>query len=124
MPKKNISLMIVAGFLAAALMLATVPVQAQQGYYYQTREGEHAYFERYYEREPSSAWMMLDMVAARPVGVVTTVAGIGLFAGTLPLSLATGTTGDAARGFIERPARWTFQRRLGRSGFDQHYWLP
>ncbi len=121
MPKKNISLMMVAGFLAAALLLATAPVQAQQ-YYYQPRE--HAYFERYYDRESSSAWMMLDMVAARPVGVVTTVAGIGLFAGTLPLSLATGTSGDAARGFIEQPARWTFQRRLGRPGFDQHYFLP
>jgi hypothetical protein len=124
MPKKNSSLKIVAGFLAAALLLAAVPVQAQQGYYYQPREREHAYFERYYDREPSSAWSALDMVAARPVGIATTVAGIGLFVGTLPISAATGTTEDAARRFIEQPGRWTFQRRLGRPGFDQHYFLP
>jgi hypothetical protein len=47
-----------------------------------------------------------------------------MFAGTLPLTLATGTSGDAARAFIERPARWTFQRRLGRSEYDRAFWLP
>ncbi|MDI6853518.1 MAG: hypothetical protein QME75_07950 [Deltaproteobacteria bacterium] len=124
MLKNNATRLIAAGFLAAALLLAIAPVQAQQGYYYQPREREHAYFERYYDREPSSAWMALDMAAARPIGVATTIGGIGLFVATLPLSVPSGTTADAAHGFIERPARWTFQRRLGRPGFDQHYFLP
>lgn len=113
--------MMAASLLAAALLLATVPLQAQEGYYYQARS--YGYFQRF-DQEPSSAWMMLDTLAARPVGMATTVTGIGLFAGTLPITLVTGTSGDAARGFIEAPARWTFQRRLGRPGFDQHYWLP
>ena len=119
---KNLSRMIAAGLLAAALMLATAPVQAQQRYYYQSRDS--AYFQRFYDQEPSSAWMMLDMVAARPVGIATTVTGVGLLVGTLPISLATNTTREAARAFVEQPGRWTFQRRLGRPGFDQYYWLP
>lgn len=100
---------------AAAAVLPTPSAQAQQPGYY--------YFQRY-EPEPSAAWMMYDTLFERPAGVAGTVGGIALFAGTLPLTLATGTSGDAARAFIERPARWTFQRRLGRQELDRAYWLP
>lgn len=98
--------------LAAILALGALPVQAQ----------ERQYFERY--ENPSAGWMMLDTLTFRPVGLATTVGGIGLFAGTLPVTLATGTSGDAMQAFIEQPARWTFQRRLGRRGYDQQFWLP
>ncbi len=114
--------MMAAGLLAVSLILAAVPVQAQQGTY--CRPWERAYSRYEYDQEPSSAWMMLDMLTFRPVGIATTVTGVGLFVGTLPISIATGTSRDASRAFIERPGRWTFQRRLGRPGFEQHYWLP
>jgi len=68
--------------------------------------------------------MMVDTLAFRPAGLVTTIGGVGLFAGTLPITLATGTSGCAMEAFIERPARWTFQRRLGRRGYGRSFWLP
>jgi hypothetical protein len=98
--------------MAAVLMLGEQSVQAQ----------DRRYFERY--ESPSAGWMLVDTLTFRPIGLATTVGGIGLFAGTLPLTLATGTAGDASRAFIEEPARWTFQRRLGRRGYDQQFWLP
>jgi|UniRef100_A0A7C5ENP0 hypothetical protein len=110
----RICCLILAGLVAVAVILPGSAGQAQQGYYY---------FQRY-EPEPSAAWMMYDTLFERPIGIAGTVAGIGMFAGTLPLTLATGTSGDAARAFIERPARWTFQRRLGRSEYDRAFWLP
>jgi hypothetical protein len=100
--------------VAAALLLPALPAQAQQ----------NAYLQQRFVQEPSAAWMALDTLTFRPVGVVGTVGGIGLFMGTLPLTLATGTAGDASRAFIEQPARWTFQRPLGRRGYDQTFWLP
>jgi hypothetical protein len=104
---------VLAALLMAALILPTAAAQAQ----------DSSYFQRY-EPEPSAAWMMLDTVAFRPAGIVTTVGGIGLLVGTLPITLATGTTQDAARAFVERPGRWTFQRPLGRRGYDRTFWLP
>lgn len=110
---RNLYGMMLAALLAVVLILPAVPAQGQETSYFQA-----------YEQEPSAAWMMIDTVCFRPAGMVTTVGGIGLFAGTLPLTLITGTSGDAARGFIEQPARWTFQRPLGRRGYDQKFWLP
>jgi hypothetical protein len=110
---KRISRIVLAALMTAVVIMPALSAQAQ-GYYY---------FQRY-EGEPSAAWMMVDTLAFRPVGMATTVTGIGLFAGTLPITLVTGTSGDAMQAFIERPARWTFQRRLGRQGYDRNYWLP
>ncbi len=104
---------VLATLLTASLILPTLSAQAQNNYYFQR-----------YEPEPSAAWMMLDTVAFRPAGIATTVGGIGLLVGTLPITLATGTTPDAARAFVERPGRWTFQRPLGRRGYDRTFWLP
>jgi hypothetical protein len=109
---KRTACLIMATMLAAVLIVGELPVQAQ----------ERQYFERY--EYPSAAWMMFDTLTFRPIGMATTVAGVGLFAGTLPITLPTGTSGDAMQAFIEQPARWTFQRRLGRRGYDQQFWLP
>lgn len=111
---KRISRIVLAAVIAAVLILPALSAQAQQGYYY---------FQRY-EGEPSAGWMLVDTLTFRPVGIATTVTGVGLFAGTLPITLVTGTSGDAMQAFIERPARWTFQRRLGRRGYDRQFWLP
>ena len=110
---KRTTCVIMAMVMAAALMLGELPVQAQESQYFQRYEGE-----------PSAGWMLVDTLTFRPIGMATTVGGIGLFAGTLPITLITGTAGDASRAFIEQPARWTFQRRLGRRGYDQQFWLP
>ena len=109
---KRTTCLIVAIMVAATLVLGEMPVQAQ----------DRPYFGRY--EQPSAGWMMFDTLTFRPIGMATTVAGVGLFAGTLPITLPTGTSGDAMQAFIEQPARWTFQRPLGRRGYDQQFFLP
>jgi hypothetical protein len=81
------------------------------------------YFARY-ERDPSAAWMGFDVLIGRPVGIATSITGTGLFMGTLPITLITGTAGHASRAFIERPGKWTFKRRLGRRGTERDFFLP
>jgi hypothetical protein len=90
--------MALALLMTTAWLVSPQPAQAQQ----------NAYLQQRFAQEPSAAWMALDTLTFRPVGVVGTVGGIGMFMGTLPLTLATGTAGEASRTFIEQPARWTF----------------
>ncbi|HUP91416.1 MAG TPA: hypothetical protein VM074_04150 [Solimonas sp.] len=63
---------------------------------------------------PSAGAMAVDLLIIRPVGIVATVAGVGLFILNLPLSLIQGEPPtEAARKLIVEPARYTFQRPLG-----------
>lgn len=58
--------------------------------------------------------MLVDLVLVRPVSLVATVLGTGLFVLQLPLSLIQGTPpSDPARKLIVEPAKYTFQRPLG-----------
>ena len=63
---------------------------------------------------PSSSVMAVDGIIGRPLGLATTVAGTGLFLVTLPFSLTSQSTGEAAWGLVGRPAGWTFVRPMGR----------
>ena len=65
------------------------------------------------KREPSPELMAADTVAGRPVGVVATATGFGLFIVSLPFSIPSCSTGNAARGLVREPASWTFRRGLG-----------
>jgi hypothetical protein len=58
--------------------------------------------------------MMADLVLARPAGIVSTVVGTGLFIVSLPFSALGGNVQDAWDHLVEDPARFTFQRPLGR----------
>ncbi|HEX4871311.1 MAG TPA: hypothetical protein VFV27_03270 [Nevskiaceae bacterium] len=63
---------------------------------------------------PSGGAMAFDLLVARPLGVVGTVLGLGLFFVQLPLSIVQGEPpGDPARKLVVEPARWTFTRPLG-----------
>lgn len=79
---------------------------------------------RAYETEPSAAWKAGDALFLRPLGVVNTSAGLAGFLGTLPLTIVTGTVPDAADAFVRQPARWTFQRQLGKPGPEPDFFLP
>jgi hypothetical protein len=90
---------------AAAFALAAATAAPAQDY----REG--------IDDTPSAGAMAFDLLIARPVGVVATVAGVGLFVLNLPLSIIQGEPpAEPARRFIVQPARWTFQRPLGEMG--------
>jgi hypothetical protein len=65
--------------------------------------------------EPSAAAVAADAVIGRPVGLVTTIAGAGLFVITLPFTAPSGSARQAAWELVGRQGGWTFNRPLGRS---------
>jgi uncharacterized membrane protein YciS (DUF1049 family) len=88
-------------FIAAALLALTVGnAQAQV-----TNEVDTA---------PSAVAMTADLLIVRPLGLVATVLGTGLFVLQLPLSLVQGEPPvEPARKLIVEPASFTFSRPLG-----------
>lgn len=63
---------------------------------------------------PSAGAMAFDLLIVRPLGLVATVLGTGLFVVQLPLSIVQGVPpADPARKLIVEPARYTFGRPLG-----------
>lgn len=66
------------------------------------------------DETPSAAAMAFDFVVVRPLGIVATVAGIGLFVAQIPLSIVQGEPPlEPAKKFIVEPAKYTFARPLG-----------
>jgi hypothetical protein len=63
---------------------------------------------------PNSAVMAFDAVIGRPLGAATTIVGAAVFIGSIPLTLKSDTTSEAAWGLVGRPYGWTFVRPLGR----------
>jgi hypothetical protein len=63
---------------------------------------------------PNSSVVAADAIIGRPLGLATTIAGTGVFLVTLPFSLTSESTAEAAWGLAGRPGAWTFVRPLGR----------
>lgn len=64
--------------------------------------------------KPSAGAMAFDLVVVRPVSLVATVLGTGLFVLSLPLSLIQGEPpSDPAQKLVIEPAKFTFDRPLG-----------
>jgi hypothetical protein len=57
--------------------------------------------------------MAADAIVVRPLGIVSTVLGFGLFMVSVPFSALGGNTGDAWQALVVRPAKFTFTRPLG-----------
>lgn len=67
---------------------------------------------------PTPAAMAFDAVVVRPLSLVSTIAGTGLFVLSLPISVL-GHNSDAAAGaLVGAPARYTFTRPLGNFDAD------
>jgi hypothetical protein len=64
---------------------------------------------------PSSSTMAFDGVIGRPLGLATTIIGTAAFLITLPVTIPSDSTAEAAWGLVGRPGGWTFVRPLGRS---------
>ncbi|KJS32419.1 MAG: hypothetical protein VR64_06725 [Desulfatitalea sp. BRH_c12] len=57
--------------------------------------------------------MAADVLLARPLGIVATVVGFGLFVVSSPFSLAGRNAGEAWTALVTYPAKFTFARPLG-----------
>ena len=80
---------------------------------------------------PSSAVVAADAIIGRPLGLATTIAGTAVFLVTLPVSIPSESTAEAAWGLVGRPGGWTFVRPMGRGepffeerGVFQPYFKP
>jgi hypothetical protein len=65
------------------------------------------------DESPHFAKMAGDLVVARPIGLVMTVAGTAAFVISLPFTLLAGSVGEAADALMIGPAKTTFVRCLG-----------
>ncbi len=62
---------------------------------------------------PNEFAMVGDLLVARPIGAVMTVAGAAVWVVSLPFTLLAGNTNEAAETLIKGPAEATFMRCLG-----------
>ena len=65
------------------------------------------------DESPSAGAMAGDLVVARPIGIVMTVAGTAAFIVSLPFTLLAGSASEAAETLMIGPAETTFVRCLG-----------
>jgi len=94
-------MMRIQSFAAAAVLALSVGVAQAQV----TQEVDTA---------PSAVAMAADLLVVRPVSLVATVLGTGLFVLQLPLSLIQGEPpSEPARKLVVEPAKYTFSRPLG-----------
>ena len=64
-------------------------------------------------QRPGFLTIVADVIFVRPVTLVATAAGTVLFVATLPITLITGTVGEAGMSMVGDPALSTFARCLG-----------
>lgn len=57
--------------------------------------------------------MALDAIIARPLCLAATIIGTGLFIASLPITVISGSTHQAARTLVGKPANLLFTRKLG-----------
>jgi hypothetical protein len=57
-------------------------------------------------------YSIMDILFARPLGVVAGILGTGLFIVSLPFTAPTGSVGDAADMFIVQPFKFSFTREF------------
>ncbi|MCX7060267.1 MAG: hypothetical protein QE272_03085 [Nevskia sp.] len=87
----------------AVLSLAAVTASAQDGTGYEASSGG----------APSAGAMTVDLLVARPLGLVATVLGTVVFVASLPFQALAGNVADPARKLVVEPAAFTFVRPLG-----------
>ena len=57
-------------------------------------------------------WNVLDVLFARPIGVIAGIAGTAIFVVSLPFTIPTGGVQDAADIFIVKPFQFSFVRQF------------
>jgi hypothetical protein len=88
--------------LAATLLVAAAPALAHDD-----RDAEPL------APETRALAVVADLVLARPLGLVATVVGTGLFVAALPFEVLSGDLKTPGRLLVVEPARYTFTRPVG-----------
>lgn len=57
-------------------------------------------------------WNALDVLVARPIGVIAGIVGSAIFVVSLPFTIPTGGVQDAADIFIVKPFQFSFVRQF------------
>jgi len=57
-------------------------------------------------------WSLVDLLVARPLSVLAGVGGSAIFVVTLPFTIPSGTSNDAANMFIVQPFQFAFKREI------------
>jgi len=96
----------IAHAAAAAALLCAAAVSAEQ-----TASEAEATIE--IDDAPTGEQMALDLVLMRPLSLVGTVIGIGVFVVSTPFCALAWNCVDPARRLIIEPAKYTFTRELG-----------
>jgi hypothetical protein len=65
------------------------------------------------ESEITTEEMVVDALVVRPLGLVATILGCGLFIISSPFSFLGGNIGEAGSKLVADPAKFTFVRPLG-----------
>lgn len=60
--------------------------------------------------------MAIDMVLARPIGLLSVIGGSVLFVVSLPFTISSGSVDAAADELVRKPINYTFRRPLGQIG--------
>ncbi|MBF0558938.1 MAG: hypothetical protein HQL08_09170 [Nitrospirae bacterium] len=56
---------------------------------------------------------IFDIIAVRPLALVSLTIGTAFFIGSIPLGVVSGSTGKAAKALVTDPFKYTFTRDLG-----------
>jgi hypothetical protein len=92
--------LLVAGVLAVSTSIVPVTASAYEDY-------------SDMESRPTGGEMLADALLVRPVMLASTVITTAVFVVSLPFSLLGGNVGDAAKGLVVEPVKYTFVRPLG-----------
>ena len=57
-------------------------------------------------------WSAMDIIFARPLGIVAGIVGTAIFIVSLPFTIPTGGVADAADMFIVKPFQFSFTREF------------
>jgi hypothetical protein len=73
-----------------------------------------AYDQEQSRRDPSTGEMFIDAAVGRPLGLFAMVLGTAAFVVSLPFTMTSHSTDEAARTLVRGPTTYTFKRPLGR----------
>jgi hypothetical protein len=69
------------------------------------------------QSDPAKAeWSILDLVFARPLGILAGIAGTGIFIASLPFTIPSHSVNKASKMFIVEPFKFSFVRDLSDNG--------
>ncbi|MDZ4077554.1 hypothetical protein [Hydrocarboniphaga sp.] len=95
---------VISALVTAALVVGTANAQSDSSSPYNDS----------LDNSPSAGAMAFDLIVVRPISLVATVLGSGLFILSLPLALVQRDAPIAAANkLVVEPARYTFDRPLG-----------